>query len=916
MSLFSGGGGGLPSGGGVPNDALPIPHDTQLDTVIDPGSRPQYTNPPDAPRGREGSPPNSNGTPNEGSFSASNHLQSNTDIDSDSRLVTPDPVDPLDPPAGVCGPDSEETIAMGSSHYGVLANRQKFIGLEAYKEGIEYDSFTFNIVQGPVHGQFIGTAPNLAYIPQAGYTGPDSFSYEAKYGCTTIQRTITLTVASTYDLPIGIPAPDFGINESHHMYAAATFNFVGAGGVQPYRNAGNGPYTHYVNYQTGNDTDNPYGTAANPRKTIPWETELPAGSVVEIHGNGFDNVGGILIRGNGTASQPIFIRGANALTKPVFRRAIKVESDYTICENLEWDCRDFGTTSTEGVWLRFQERRTPTLRMFHHLAARHILMRDCPPNGDMRCAAIQADVSHVAGAPNTPTDLTQHVVLYDIEVRNFGMWNDFSDSTDYVGCTFGANNRYGWLLDSHLHHIHGDATIMIRTDALSNQAPARDIYLGRNYLHHCKENGIDVKNCVNAVISQNVMHTFQLSDSSQGDAVTIHNGSATNAWPYSDNIWVLFNKIYDAENGITHKNQSGLLPPLANSRAYVIGNVLFDIRAIRGDPLTNGVAIVNGPRSQSHILNNTIFNSDQGIWLGLLSALPEPNLCVSSVRNNTIANLSERFKALTGGDGQHIWMTPWTIAPFTYIDHNLHWEDVGAVRINITGPGGQDGSHSTIASLIAATGFGAASLVANPQFVNVNALDFHVQPGSPVLGAGVADSTIANYPGIFGASINFHFDGTAAPTPPDIGPLGNSVIVPNARLDGRDVQAFLACYVGGGAGCLCWDLSDSGTLDSADVGLLAATMLGDQPFAVADYHTLNRNGQLVVNILDNDLDPHGPGATAALETMPVHGVLNLDPDGTATYTPNGNYGGPDSFTYRAVNAYGVSAPGTVHLTVY
>ena len=85
-----------------------------------------------------------------------------------------------------------------------------------------------------------------------------------------------------YTPPIGIPAPSFGIDESVSMYSSATYNF--GGGPVAYPNAGNGPYTHYVDSgnQLATDTNNPYGNPFLPRLTIPWV--VPLGSVVEIHG--------------------------------------------------------------------------------------------------------------------------------------------------------------------------------------------------------------------------------------------------------------------------------------------------------------------------------------------------------------------------------------------------------------------------------------------------------------------------------------------------------------------------------------------------------------------------------------------------------------------------------------------------------
>src|SRR5207249_4035047 len=46
-------------------------------------------------------------------------------------------------------------------------------------------------------------------------------------------------------------------------------------------------------------------------------------------------------------------------------------------------------------------------------------------------------------------------------------------------------------------------------------------------------------------------------------------------------------------------------------------------------------------------------------------------------------------------------------------------------------------------------------------------------------------------------------------------------------------------------------------------------------------------------------DVDGDPLTAILVDSPAHGTLNLNSDGSFTYTPALNYNGPDSFTYKA-----------------
>jgi VCBS repeat-containing protein len=52
-------------------------------------------------------------------------------------------------------------------------------------------------------------------------------------------------------------------------------------------------------------------------------------------------------------------------------------------------------------------------------------------------------------------------------------------------------------------------------------------------------------------------------------------------------------------------------------------------------------------------------------------------------------------------------------------------------------------------------------------------------------------------------------------------------------------------------------------------------------------------------VLANDTDADGDALTAVLASGPGHGSLTLNADGSYSYTPVGNYNGPDSFTYKA-----------------
>ena len=52
-------------------------------------------------------------------------------------------------------------------------------------------------------------------------------------------------------------------------------------------------------------------------------------------------------------------------------------------------------------------------------------------------------------------------------------------------------------------------------------------------------------------------------------------------------------------------------------------------------------------------------------------------------------------------------------------------------------------------------------------------------------------------------------------------------------------------------------------------------------------------------VLENDTDLEADTLSSVVVTGPLHGTLALAGNGSFVYTPEGNYSGPDSFTYRA-----------------
>ncbi|MDX1374616.1 MAG: Ig-like domain-containing protein [Burkholderiales bacterium] len=91
------------------------------------------------------------------------------------------------------------------------------------------------------------------------------------------------------------------------------------------------------------------------------------------------------------------------------------------------------------------------------------------------------------------------------------------------------------------------------------------------------------------------------------------------------------------------------------------------------------------------------------------------------------------------------------------------------------------------------------------------------------------------------------------------------------------------------------------------------------PEAVADRYTLDEDTPLTVDaaggVLVNDTDADGDLLNAAVVDGPLHGVLEFNEDGSFKYTPDKDYFGFDSFSYKASDAADESAVTDVTLEV-
>ena len=106
----------------------------------------------------------------------------------------------------------------------------------------------------------------------------------------------------------------------------------------------------------------------------------------------------------------------------------------------------------------------------------------------------------------------------------------------------------------------------------------------------------------------------------------------------------------------------------------------------------------------------------------------------------------------------------------------------------------------------------------------------------------------------------------------------------------------------------------------SNTGTVSITInpVNDSPIAVNDSYTTSEDNTLDIaapGVLANDTDPDGDLLTATIVSNPSNGTLSLNTDGSFLYTPDNDFNGSDSFTYKVNDGIADSNIATVTITV-
>ncbi len=123
-----------------------------------------------------------------------------------------------------------------------------------------------------------------------------------------------------------------------------------------------------------------------------------------------------------------------------------------------------------------------------------------------------------------------------------------------------------------------------------------------------------------------------------------------------------------------------------------------------------------------------------------------------------------------------------------------------------------------------------------------------------------------------------------------------------------------------GADSFSYAVSDGDASDTAWAAIAVTSKDNTSPVAAADSYSIDEDTELSIEVsagvLHNDEDADGNALTAVLVANAANGALQLSSDGSFTYTPDRDFFGNDSFSYKARDSQGgLSAETKVRLTI-
>ncbi len=477
---------------------------------------------------------------------------------------------------------------------------------------------------------------------------------------------------------------------------------------------------YFVEYATGSDTDNTYGTPTAPRKTIPFP--VPAGSYVVVSGNYNYIQNDIKLRGEGTGetwvageSGPVWVVSDTENRAEITDKKMLLSGSYVYLDG-------FYFHSGGRIQLGSNQPGSPV---------DHILIRNSEMKGEVDVAG--GVLINTVGLKDDPAS---DIIIYNNKAHRIGPLDSDVD-IDARGCSIQSYTSNMWVVNNEFSN--SSAGLQVEAGTLENQPTAHHIYIARNHIFDIAQAGIGIKYALDIIISENVIH--DIIDTPWSPAKGI-------GFQYApDRVWILYNEIYNAYTGIRGGSDNGGAGTNGKS-VFIIGNFIHDatIDGTAHNGATSGLGIeINNGATPRYIINNTIVNSDIAVANGYYNS-------TMIIENNVFSNTRD-FDVMLEDSYQ-----TGTLSTL----RNNHFDAEAKITWS-------NGVTHDLASFQAAFDKGEGCMSAAPLFVAANANDFSLQAASTAVAAGLTPSALTldvydHFETLYGLNIKVDINQVARPT--------------------------------------------------------------------------------------------------------------------------------------------------------
>lgn len=524
-------------------------------------------------------------------------------------------------------------------------------------------------------------------------------------------------VSFAYTPPIGIPNPG-PWGTTHPIDSSAPDTSIKC----PNWPSGQTTGCFYIDntHPQATDTANSLGYPNKPRMTFPTYS-FSAGEYIELHGGPYSITPTFNVAG--TVENPVWLRGSlenmPTITGSFNTGNTTAKSVYFYLEYLDFNGGNNGCITISGP------------------DSHNILIR----NSKFRNRTWTSSTSGVAISP--PANGTiKDVVIYNNEFSELGDWQELSDQ-DFHGIN---PNTYGkspptalfnvWMLNNSFYHLSGNG-VQVNGNSEAMIDNLHHVYIGKNTGHACRQAILWSKQASHVIMSQNIAYDNRVHGSQPGNGI---------GYQYNpDNLWIIFNEIFDSSNGIRQSDTS--IADLTHN-TYIIGNKIYNIHPGIGeayDPVHSyrpgqAIALWQGGENR-YIIDNTIYDVHGGIMITQNGPVQASGNIISSIHDEDfhIYNLNAR--------------TPGVVT----FNNDLFFDSGGTFRAQWSS------LYTSLSSFQSATSTCTNCIVADPEFVDAGNNNFHVAEGSPAIGQNSRHIVYDTFETLYGLSIAYDFNGNRRP---------------------------------------------------------------------------------------------------------------------------------------------------------